>query len=296
MKGFSSNGRLEKLERELKSGQSGIRVATVEDCFYTVWGSPNPDMFENAMNDVFETPAAPVFREILEKNCLPDPNTFDDLILSNFITLQFLRSPIKRTIDVSFMRKKAQNDPNFIARTKKMSEDMILKELALSHMDHWWHIEMPKLLLPVHRMQKILVIFDEDFLATSNSPVSLIFKNNGQAPVDRKISNKDIVVMPAGNIEDSLAVFYPFSRKMGVILLPANCNSNSIALKGTAKIACIFNWLLGQASNVLFYHPEDSAYFKDFYGNLNAKSSLFQVKRFVDSLNSDNRHLMFRNS
>lgn len=293
LKGFSKNGKLNQFNPKTGQSQSGIKVATVQDYFYTIYGNSDPDIFENAMSDDFETPAAEVFRQLIEDDELWPMDADSDAILTRFITLQILRSPEKRRVDLDIARHSLKNNVEYQEFTNKWWSDEVKEgELNTNHIDYWWNHLGPKLVHYIHSMRKILVIFPEDSLATSASPVIPVYKMEdiepyvllGRSYLD---TSQPLFAYASFDFTKCAAFFYPFSRRLGLILLPPESKCRISSMYGTEKLSKMFNFLLGELSDDFHFHPDDTEYMKDFFSHRKIKSSLFQVQRLLKYLETE---------
>jgi hypothetical protein len=286
LKGFAKNGVLRKMDKNYKVGQSGIKVATVEKNFYTIWGSKDPDAVEDLMWELFETPAAPLFREIVDNHKWPLDNN-ENFILSNFLSLQLLRSPavrntfiegMKRVYELSF---KISNNEEYILNPQK------IRDIEISHMLAWWRKDGIIIADIFFKMRKILFIFEDDSLLTSDQPISMLFRSSSIFYED---SNGELVsppyVTPYGDPRESEAVFYSLSRKIGLIMLPPYYPElNDFITIGDEHLAAVFNGLASMFSDEVFFHPDDTEYMKENLIKSIVPSDAVDLLVFIDIIN-----------
>lgn len=286
LKGFAKNGVLRKMDKEYKVGQSGIKVATVEKNFYTIFGNKDPDAVEDLMSDLFETPAAPLFREIVDNHKWPLDNN-ENFILSNFLSLQLLRSPAVRNTFIEGMKRVYELSFKISKNDEYIMDPQKIRDLEISHMLAWWKKDGIIIADIFFKMRKILFIFEDDSLLTSNQPISMLFRSSSIFYED---SSGELIsppyVTPYGNPIESEAVFYSLSRKIGLIMLPPYYPELSDFIRsGDELLASVFNGLASMFSEEVFFHPDDTEYMRENLIKSIVPSDAANLLAFIDIIN-----------
>lgn len=297
LKLFSDNNTIMKMDSRRIPEKFGIGGASVNKYFYTFFGRDDPDILENLMAEEIESPAASVM-EYISKNG-KFPKTENDLeLFCLFLALQFLRSPAKRKLDFNATRIEFEKSHIAPMILKHMTVDTFNKIANAVHMETWLK-QLFDVSNYISSMRKILFTFDKESLATSASPIMVVFNkldNKGNLKQENREFNpyeeNALAFSRSGDINECTAIFYPLSRKKGLILMSDSLFTDDLSIiKDSSDVANAFNYLLGCDTKQLFFHPDDTKYFKDFYFCSSARSNPQLIQEILIKLSTNTNTL-----